>query len=147
MMTWYPVELFSMFLTLFCLLTSLQEEGQNDVESQPLNPNNEGADNIIEAKVLSQEEEEEEDCCQMLIRIIATILCTFLLFIPIFWISCIKVVDQYKRLVHFRLGKVVGGAGGPGIFIMLPCIDEYRLVDLRVKTLDVPRQEMMTKVQ
>jgi erythrocyte band 7 integral membrane protein len=127
------------------MAAAVEMSGQQlNVEAQPLNPNQRSTGEDIQARVMSNSGEEEGGG-EWFIRIIATFLCTLLLFIPIFWFSCIKVVDQYKRLVHFRLGKVVGGAGGPGIFIMLPCIDEYRLVDLRVKTIDVPPQEMLTK--
>ena len=38
-----------------------------------------------------------------------------------------------------------GGARGPGIFFIIPCIDEYRKVDLRTVTFDVPAQEILTK--
>ncbi|GLH14047.1 Band 7 protein AGAP004871 [Gryllus bimaculatus] len=59
---------------------------------------------------------------------------------------CFKVVQEYERAVIFRLGRLVsGGAKGPGIFFILPCIDAYARVDLRTRTYDVPPQEVLTK--
>jgi len=42
---------------------------------------------------------------------------------------CVKVVQEYERAVIFRLGRLKkGGASGPGLFFILPCIDNYRSV-------------------
>lgn len=38
-----------------------------------------------------------------------------------------------------------GGARGPGLFFILPCIDEYIKVDLRTISFDVPPQEILTR--
>ena len=46
----------------------------------------------------------------------------------------------------FRLGRMKkGGAVGPGLFFIIPCIDNIRVVDLRVVSFDVPPQEILTK--
>ena len=46
----------------------------------------------------------------------------------------------------FRLGRLVkGGAKGPGIFFIIPCIDSYEKVDLRTVSFDVPPQEVLTR--
>lgn len=59
---------------------------------------------------------------------------------------CLKVVQEYERAVIFRLGRLLeGGTKGPGIFIILPCIDSYTKVDLRTVSFDVPPQEVLTK--
>ncbi|XP_066148626.1 band 7 protein AGAP004871-like isoform X7 [Euwallacea fornicatus] len=59
---------------------------------------------------------------------------------------CFKVVQEYERAVIFRLGRLLsGGAKGPGIFFILPCIDAYARVDLRTRTYDIPPQEVLTK--
>merc|ERR1719315_41750 len=59
---------------------------------------------------------------------------------------CIKVVQEYERAVIFRLGRVKkGGAVGPGLFFILPCIDQCVIVDLRTVSFDVPPQEILTK--
>ncbi|KAI1298121.1 Mechanosensory protein 2 [Halotydeus destructor] len=65
---------------------------------------------------------------------------------PISLLYTIKVVQEYQRAVIFRLGRIrPGGARGPGIFFIIPCIDEYRKVDLRVVTFDVPSQEILSR--
>ena len=52
-------------------------------------------------------------------------------------------VQEYERAVIFRLGRLLpGGAKGPGIFFVLPCIESYERVDLRTITLGVPPQEV-----
>ncbi|CAJ0947255.1 unnamed protein product, partial [Mesorhabditis belari] len=65
---------------------------------------------------------------------------------PISVIFCIKVVQEYERAVIFRLGRLIGGgARGPGIFFVLPCIEAYTKVDLRTVSFNVPPQEILTK--
>ena len=54
--------------------------------------------------------------------------------------------QEYERAVIFRLGRIKGGrAQGPGLFFIIPCIDEVKVVDLRVVSFDVPPQEILTK--
>jgi erythrocyte band 7 integral membrane protein len=58
------------------------------------------------------------------------------------------VVQEYERAVIFRLGRLLkGGARGPGIFFIVPCIDTYRKIDLRTVSFDVPPQEVSTRFQ
>jgi regulator of protease activity HflC (stomatin/prohibitin superfamily) len=61
-----------------------------------------------------------------------------------FMASAIKIVQEYERGVIFRLGRLVGSKG-PGLFLIIPIIDRMVKVDLRVVTLDVPSQEVITK--
>ena len=57
-----------------------------------------------------------------------------------------QIVKEYERAVILRLGRIVpGGAKGPGLFFVLPCIDTIMNVDLRTITFDVPPQEILTK--
>jgi regulator of protease activity HflC (stomatin/prohibitin superfamily) len=58
--------------------------------------------------------------------------------------SSLKVLREYERGVVFRLGKVIG-LKGPGLIIVLPVIDHLKRVDLRVITMDVPPQDVITK--
>src|SRR3712207_142004 len=60
-------------------------------------------------------------------------------------LSAIKIVKEYERGVIFRLGRVQGGAKGPGLFILLPFVDKMVKVDLRTVTLDVPPQVVITR--
>jgi regulator of protease activity HflC (stomatin/prohibitin superfamily) len=56
-----------------------------------------------------------------------------------------SVVPEYKRLVHFRFGRLVGEKGPGFIFPLLPIIDEVKSVDLREDVLDVEPQTTITK--
>jgi regulator of protease activity HflC (stomatin/prohibitin superfamily) len=56
----------------------------------------------------------------------------------------VKVVNEYERGVIFRLGRLLG-AKGPGLFFIIPFIDRMVKIDLRVITLDVPSQDVITR--
>ena len=56
----------------------------------------------------------------------------------------VKIVQEYERGVIFRLGRLVG-ARGPGLFFILPFVERMVKVDLRIVTMDVPRQDVITK--
>jgi regulator of protease activity HflC (stomatin/prohibitin superfamily) len=71
---------------------------------------------------------------------IAIIVILILIFIPM----SVKIVTEYERGVIFRLGRLVG-AKGPGLFFIIPFVDRMVKVDLRVVTMDVPAQEVITK--
>jgi regulator of protease activity HflC (stomatin/prohibitin superfamily) len=72
--------------------------------------------------------------------IIGVIVVVILIIIPM----AVKIVTEYERGVIFRLGRLVG-AKGPGLFLIIPFIDRMVKVDLRVVTMDVPSQEVITK--
>jgi regulator of protease activity HflC (stomatin/prohibitin superfamily) len=57
--------------------------------------------------------------------------------------ATVKVVQEYERGVVFRLGRYVG-ARGPGLILLIPGIERMMKVDLRVITMDVPSQEVIT---
>ncbi len=56
----------------------------------------------------------------------------------------VKIVQEYERGVIFRLGRLVG-AWGPGLFLIIPVMERMVVVDLRVITMDVPRQDAITR--
>ena len=56
----------------------------------------------------------------------------------------VKIVTKYERGVIFRLGRLIG-AKGPGLFFIIPFVDRMVKVDLRVVTMDVPSQEVITR--
>ncbi|MES0328813.1 MAG: slipin family protein [Dehalococcoidales bacterium] len=56
----------------------------------------------------------------------------------------VKIVTEYERGVIFRLGRLIG-AKGPGLFLIIPFVDRMMKVDLRVVTMDVPQQEVITR--
>ena len=59
-------------------------------------------------------------------------------------LMAVKIVPEYERGVLFRLGRMVGQRG-PGLFLIIPFVDRMVKVDLRVVTMDVPSQEIITK--
>lgn len=71
------------------------------------------------------------------------ILLVLLVGVPLF-MTTIRVVKEYQRLVIFRLGRVIGPKG-PGLVIVLPFIDRVQWVDLREIYLEVPKQTCITK--
>jgi len=74
----------------------------------------------------------------------------FMLWFPIVVIilillaAAIRIVQEYERGVVFRLGRCVG-ARGPGLIILIPGIERMQKIDLRVITMDIPTQEIITK--
>jgi len=70
----------------------------------------------------------------------------FILFFGIILIAAsVRIVQEYERGVIFRLGRVVEGAKGPGLFFIIPIIDRMVKVNLQIVTLDVPTQDLITK--
>jgi regulator of protease activity HflC (stomatin/prohibitin superfamily) len=56
----------------------------------------------------------------------------------------IRILREYERGVVFRLGNLIG-AKGPGLILLIPFVDRMVKIDLRVVTIDVAKQEIMTK--
>jgi len=66
--------------------------------------------------------------------------------LPLSLFFSVKVVQEYERAVIFRLGRLLsGGARGPGVFFVIPCVDIYEKIDMRTKTYEIPPQEILTK--
>merc|ERR1719513_277511 len=66
--------------------------------------------------------------------------------LPLSLLCVVKVVQEYERAVIFRLGRLLtGGARGPGVFFVIPCLDVYEKVDMRSQTFEIPPQEILTK--
>ena len=72
--------------------------------------------------------------------IIGVIILAVLILVPM----TVKIVSEYERGVIFRLGRLIG-AKGPGLFLIIPFVDRMVKVDLRVITMDVPPQDVITK--
>ncbi|NWI24713.1 PODO protein, partial [Sula dactylatra] len=109
------------------------------------------SDEEMEAMALLDSEQQEEGVkslglgiCEWLLTILS-----FLFIIMTFPISvwfCMKVVREYERAIVFRLGHLLPGrARGPGLFFFLPCLDTYHKIDLRLKTLEIPFHQVVTK--
>jgi regulator of protease activity HflC (stomatin/prohibitin superfamily) len=58
--------------------------------------------------------------------------------------QALRILREYERGVIFRLGKLLG-AKGPGLIWLWPVVDRMVKMDLRVVTIDVPKQEIMTR--
>jgi erythrocyte band 7 integral membrane protein len=83
-------------------------------------------------------------CISTVIFIFSAILIIFTL--PFSLCVCVKMVQEYERAVIFRLGRVKrGGPVGPGLFFIVPCMDQIIVTDLRTVSFDVPPQEILTK--
>ena len=59
--------------------------------------------------------------------------------------SSIKIVPEYERAVIFRLGRVMGREKGPGLFILIPILDKMSRVSIRVITLDIEPQDVISR--
>ncbi len=64
--------------------------------------------------------------------------------VVMFLASAIKILNEYERAVIFRLGRLIG-VKGPGLIILIPLVDKMQKVSLRLVTLDVPPQDIITK--
>ncbi|MBA2528350.1 MAG: slipin family protein [Euzebyales bacterium] len=60
-------------------------------------------------------------------------------------IAAIRIVQEYERGVIFRLGRVIAGAKGPGLFFIIPFIDRMVKVNLQTVTMNVPAQDVITR--
>jgi regulator of protease activity HflC (stomatin/prohibitin superfamily) len=67
-----------------------------------------------------------------------------IIFILILAASAIKILREYERGVIFRLGRLIG-AKGPGIIFIIPGIDKLLRISLRLVTLDIPPQDVITR--
>lgn len=75
----------------------------------------------------------------------AVFLALIALFGVIFLFQSIKIVAEYERGVIFRLGRVIAGAKGPGLFFIIPIIDKMVKVNLQTLAVNVPSQEVITR--
>jgi len=64
--------------------------------------------------------------------------------VAIFLPQALRILREYERGVIFRLGKLIG-AKGPGLIFLIPIVDRMVKMDLRVVTIDVAKQEIMTR--
>jgi len=58
---------------------------------------------------------------------------------------CFRVINEYERAVIFRLGRIIPGAKGPGLIILVPILDKMTKVDMRTIVLDVEKQDVITR--
>jgi regulator of protease activity HflC (stomatin/prohibitin superfamily) len=60
-------------------------------------------------------------------------------------LASIKIVKEYERAVVFRLGRLLKAPKGPGIILIIPVIDRWVRVNLRLIAMEVPPQDIITK--
>ncbi|NP_001017597.2 uncharacterized protein LOC550260 [Danio rerio] len=119
-----------------------------------LSPSRELSHNKIEpianeesdTNVIVQSDGDQSKSCGFCGYILTFFSCLLIFFtFPVSVWFCMKVVQEYERAVIFRLGRLLGGAKGPGLFWIIPCMDTFRKVDLRTVSFDIPAQEVLTK--
>ena len=71
-------------------------------------------------------------------------LIVIVVFVAIVLSAAIKITQEYERGVIFRLGRYVG-TRGPGLIFLIPFVERMQRVDLRILTLDIPSQEVITR--
>ena len=59
--------------------------------------------------------------------------------------ACIRIIKHYERAVIFRLGRLREGPRGPGLVLVIPLVDRVRRVSLRIVTMPIPSQEIITR--
>ena len=66
------------------------------------------------------------------------------MFCDVRYVRSIFYSQEYERAVIFRLGRLLsGGARGPGVFFIIPCVDVYEKIDMRSQTYEIPPQEVV----
>ncbi|KAH3792004.1 hypothetical protein DPMN_145493 [Dreissena polymorpha] len=91
-----------------------------------------------------EEPEAELGCCGYVLTGVSIFI--LIIFFPFSLICSLKIVQEYERAVIFRLGRVLsGGAKGPGLFFLMPCVDTCRCVDMRTFSYDIPPQEILSR--
>lgn len=114
-------------------------------EAIELMKNNKDLENQGDDREFESKDAESLGLCTLILAFISFVI--VVLTFPLSLFFCLKIVQEYERVVIFRVGRLLPGndAKGPGIFFILPCIDTYMKVDLRVVSFDVPPQEILTR--
>ncbi|XP_052789880.1 band 7 protein AGAP004871-like isoform X2 [Mya arenaria] len=90
------------------------------------------------------EQDGDIGCCGYILMGFSILI--MIMFFPFSLFCALKVVQEYERAVIFRLGRVVsGGAKGPGLFFLFPCVDSFKNVDIRTFSYDIPPQEILSR--
>jgi regulator of protease activity HflC (stomatin/prohibitin superfamily) len=69
----------------------------------------------------------------------------FIIILVFYLISSVKILAEYERGVIFRLGRALSNVKGPGIILVFFPIDRLVRLSLRIETLDVPSQDVVTR--
>ncbi len=78
--------------------------------------------------------------------VVVTLLFVLGILLLILVLSAVRMAQEYERAVVFRFGRLLKRTKGPGLFLVMPFgIDRVVKIDLRVVTLDIPRQDCITR--
>jgi len=69
----------------------------------------------------------------------------FVIVVALYFINSIKILREYERGVIFRLGRLLKEPKGPGVIFVFPPLDRMERISLRVETMDVPPQDVVTR--
>src|ERR1700687_5259773 len=75
----------------------------------------------------------------------STMVIVFCIIILVYLFSSIKILAEYERGVIFRLGRVLKSPKGPGVALVFAPLDRIVRVSLRIDTLEVPAQDVVTR--
>lgn len=78
---------------------------------------------------------------ELLLPLLVVVVFIFLIILA----SAIKVAREYERAIIFRLGRIRVPPKGPGLYFIIPIVDRRVVVDLRILSIDVPQQRVVTK--
>jgi regulator of protease activity HflC (stomatin/prohibitin superfamily) len=73
-----------------------------------------------------------------------TLIMILVIFVLFILANAVRILREYERGVIFRLGRLMG-ARGPGLILLIPIVDRMVRVSLRVVTMDVPAQDVITR--
>ena len=81
-----------------------------------------------------------------LVFVVKVLIITVTISLPILMLMLmltVQVAQEFERAVIYRMGRLLaGGARGPGVFFVVPCVDRFEIVDMRIQTFDIPPQEV-----
>ncbi|XP_022109900.1 mechanosensory protein 2-like [Acanthaster planci] len=113
------------------------------IEMEPVLPRSSGASDR-RMTTTGNDDAESMSFCTYVLWFFSLLL--LLITFPVSIWFCFKTVAEYERAIILRVGRLLpGGPKGPGLFFIIPCIDDIRVVDLRTLSFDVPPQEVLSK--
>ena len=69
----------------------------------------------------------------------------FVIVVALYVFNCVNILPEYERGVIFRLGRLLPQPKGPGLIVVFKPIDKIVRISLRVETMEVPSQDVVTK--
>ena len=76
---------------------------------------------------------------------LSPVLLIFVIIVGIWLLNSIKILREYERGVIFRLGRLLSEPKGPGLIFVFAPVDRMVRVSLRIDTLEVPAQDVLTR--